>query len=289
MFDARFIPLHFTTDDGLTLYGREYGGPTAGRPPVVCLAGLSRNSRDFHQLASALAAENRRVIVLDYRGRGLSDWDPNPANYNIGREAQDVVLALRTLGIERAIFIGTSRGGLILHVLPVVAPGLIGASVLNDVGPVLETDGLRAIRDYLSARPEPKDFAQAARALRATHGDAFPILDDGGWADMAEAIFRDIGGRIVPDHDPALVEPLRATDFSQKLPDLWQQFEALGATPMMVIRGENSRLLSQATAEEMVRRHGAGAELVIAEGQGHAPVLHVGTLRSAIVGFIGRH
>ena len=136
------------------------------------------------------------MIALDYRGRGLSEWDPHPANYNIGREAQDILLVLKELGIEKAVFIGTSRGGLILHVLPILMPSLIAACVLNDVGPVVELDGLRAIRDYLTARPEPKDMAQAARALRATHGDDFPALGDGDWFDMAEAIFRRIERRI---------------------------------------------------------------------------------------------
>jgi pimeloyl-ACP methyl ester carboxylesterase len=148
---------------------------------------------------------------------------------------------------------------------------------------------LRAIRDYLSARPEPKDFAQAARALRATHGDAFPALADRDWADMADAMFRKINGRIVPDYDPALVEPLKVMDFNQPLPDLWQQFVVLAATPMLVVRGETSRLLSQETAEEMVRRCGSGAELVIAPGQGHAPVLHVGKARDAVARFVNRY
>lgn len=282
-----FQPFNFTADDGIALHGRIYGETNTGSPPIVCLAGLSRNSRDFHQLAGMLAARGRKVVTLDYRGRGLSAWDPNPANYNLIRESQDALQALAHLGITQADFIGTSRGGLILHFLPTMAPGLVRSVVLNDVGPVLEIEGLRRIRDYLAARPEPKDFAQAARALRATHGGDFPILTDKDWREMADAIFRDIGDQIVPDYDPMLVEPLKTMDLSKAPPDLWEQFKGLLPMPLLVIRGENSALLSIATVEEMLRRHGK-AEPVAAPGQGHAPLLHLPGIFEKIADFVDR-
>lgn len=282
-----FHPFQFTADDGVTLRGRIYGDRNTGMRPIVCLAGLSRNSRDFHPLATLLSARGREVITLDSRGRGLSDWDPNPANYNLLREAQDVLQAAAHLGITEADFIGTSRGGLILHFLPAMAPGLVRSIVLNDVGPVIELEGLRRIRDYLAARPEPKDFAQAARALKATQGGDFTILADADWVDMADAIFREIGGKIVPDYDPALVEPLKTMDFSQPPADLWEQFGSLSSIPLLIIRGENSTLLSSATVEEMLRRHG-GAEAAAAPGQGHAPLLHVNGLAGAVADFLDR-
>jgi pimeloyl-ACP methyl ester carboxylesterase len=282
-----FQPFHVAADDGIALHGRVYGRSNGGPPPVVCLAGLSRNGRDFHQLAGMLAARGRRVVTLDYRGRGLSAWDPNPANYNLIREAQDALQALAHLGITEADFVGTSRGGLILHVLPAMAPGLVRSIVLNDVGPVLEIEGLRRIKDYLSARPEPRDFAQAARALKATHGDEFTALDDGDWAEMADAIFRDIGGRIVPDYDPMLVEPLKTMDLGKAPPDLWEQFKGLAAIPLLVVRGENSSLLSVATVEEMLRRHGR-AQAITAPGQGHAPLLHLPGIAGRVADFLDR-
>ena len=151
-----FQPFHYRSDDGLTLHGRVYGHGNGGQPPVVCLAGLSRNSRDFHRFALMLAEEGRKVVTFDYRGRGLSDRDPDPANYNPGREAQDVLQGLSHLGIAAADFIGTSRGGLILHFLPAMAPDLVRSVVLNDIGPVIENEGLRRIRDYLSVRASPR-------------------------------------------------------------------------------------------------------------------------------------
>lgn len=284
-----FKPVHVRTDDGLMLYGRDYGDRSSSRLPVVCLAGLTRNSRDFHRIALTLADQGRRVVTLDYRGRGLSDRDPDGANYTIGREARDVIVALRALDIDRAIFIGTSRGGLILHVLPALMAGLIAACVLNDVGPVIEPEGLRGIRDYLAKRTEPADFDEAARGLKAVHGADFPALADSDWADMAHAIYRQTDGRIVADFDPALIAPLAAMDFEQPLPDLWPQFEALRGIPMLIVRGENSRLLSEQVAGEMVRRHEGGAELIMAHGQGHAPLLHVGSVKHALMAFIARH
>ena len=284
-----FTPLQFTSDDGLSLYGRDYGSGNSGRLPIVCLAGLSRNSRDFHQLAIWLASQGRRVVTLDYRGRGLSAWDPDPTNYNIGREAQDAVVALRALDISRAIFVGTSRGGLILHILPALAPGMIAACVLNDIGPVIEAAGLRVIRDYLSARAEPKDFIEAAHALEATNGADFPALRDDDWSDMAFAIFRETDGRIVPDYDPALVEPLKTMDMDQPLPDLWQQYQTLASIPMLIVRGENSKLLSADVAREMIQRHDPEIHLAIAGGQGDAPVLHIPDVRQQISDFIESH
>lgn len=269
-----FQPFRLTADDEVALYGRIYGDRNSGTTPVICLAGLSRNSRDFHQLAIILASRGRTVVTLDYRGRGLSAWDPNPANYNLLREAQDVLHAVAHLGIKEADFIGTSRGGLILHFLPAMAPGLVRSIILNDVGPVIDVEGLRRIRDYLSARPEPRDLAQAARALKATHGGDFTILTDQDWGEMADAIFREIGGKILPDYDPMLVEPLRSMDLSQPPPDLWQQFGSLSTIPLLVIRGENSSLLSTVTVRDMLEKHGR-ARAFTAPGQGHAPLLHL--------------
>jgi pimeloyl-ACP methyl ester carboxylesterase len=280
-----FEPFRFAADDGIELHGRSYGDRHGGLRPVICLAGLSRNGRDFHQLANLLAARGRTIVTLDYRGRGLSAWDPNPANYNLLREAQDVLQAAGHLGIREADFIGTSRGGLILHFLPAMAPGLVRKAVLNDIGPVIATEGLRRIRDYLSARPEPKDFAAAARALKAAHGGDFTILTDVDWVEMAAAIFREIGGKIVPDYDPALIEPLKAIDFSQPSPDLWTQFRNLSSLPLLVIRGENSSLLSSKTVEDMLRTHGR-AKALVAPGQGHAPLLHLPGLAEAVARFL---
>ena len=282
-----FQHFRFAADDGTELHGRIYGDRHGGSTPIVCLAGLSRNSRDFHQVATLLARRGREVVTLDYRGRGHSAWDPNPANYNLLREAQDVLQAVAHLEITKADFIGTSRGGLILHFLPAMAPGLVRSMILNDVGPVIEAEGLLRIRNYLSARPEPEDFAEAARALKATHGEDFTILADHDWLEMADAIFRRVGGKILPDYDPALVEPLRSMDFSQPPPHLWEQFQTLSPIPLLIVRGENSSLLSSKTVQDMLRKHDR-AWAFTAPGQGHAPLLHLSGPAEAVAEFLDR-
>ncbi|MFL5018329.1 MAG: alpha/beta fold hydrolase [Rhizobium sp.] len=286
-FQERF----YASSDGLKLYARDYRPgevATAGRLPIVCLPGLTRNTRDFHPLALLLSRDTtapRRVIALDSRGRGNSAWDENKANYNLAIEAGDVIAACTTLGIERAIFIGTSRGGLILHLIAATRPDLLEAVILNDIGPVLEAEGLARIRDYLNSGRKPGDWNEAAVILKENHGASFTALAEEDWHEMALALYRDIDGRPVADYDPAIAEALKSIDFSQPLPDLWEQFESLGRLPLMLIRGENTSLLSLESAGEMARRH-SGLIRHTAEGQGHAPLLHLDNIPTAIRAFL---
>ncbi|MGX9991099.1 alpha/beta hydrolase [Rhizobium sp. WSM1274] len=286
-FQERF----YASSDGLKLYARDYRPgevATAGRLPIVCLPGLTRNTRDFHPLALLLSRDTtapRRVIALDSRGRGNSAWDENKANYNLAIEAGDVIAACTTLGIERAIFIGTSRGGLILHLIAATRPDLLEAVILNDIGPVLEAEGLARIRDYLNSGRKPGDWNEAAVILKENHGASFTALAEEDWHEMALALCRDIDGRPVADYDPAIAEALKSIDFSQPLPDLWEQFESLGRLPLMLIRGENTSLLSLESAGEMARRH-SGLIRHTAEGQGHAPLLHLDNIPTAIRAFL---
>lgn len=286
-FQERF----YTAFDGLRLYARDYlpdEAATSERLPVVCLPGLTRNARDFHPLALLLSRDTtaaRRVIALDSRGRGNSARDENKANYNLGIETGDVIAACTALGIERAIFIGTSRGGLILHLIATTKPDLLEAVILNDIGPVIEAEGLAQIRYYLNSDRRPADWSEAVDLLKETHGASFTALGEHDWREMALALYRNVGGRPVADFDPAIAEQLKSIDFSQSLPDLWAQFESLTPLRLMLIRGENSSLLSQETADEMVRRH-PGLALHNAENQGHAPFLHLGTIPAAIRAFL---
>ncbi|WHO72178.1 alpha/beta fold hydrolase [Rhizobium sp. BT03] len=286
-FQERF----YTSSDGLKLYARDYrpnDTASAARLPVICLPGLTRNTRDFHPLALLLSRDTtapRRVIALDTRGRGNSAWDENKANYNLAVEAGDVVTACAALGVERAIFIGTSRGGLILHLIAATRPDLLEAVILNDIGPVVEAEGLARIRDYLNGGRRPEDWNAAADIVKENHGASFTALDEEDWREMALALYRDVGGRPVADFDPAIAEALKSVDLSRPLPDLWEQFESLRPFPLMLIRGENTSLLSMETADEMARRH-PSLILQTAEGQGHAPLLHHGDIPTAVRAFL---
>lgn len=286
--DSGFSDFFYPAADGLSLHARIYGSADLAGWPVVCLPGLTRNCRDFHELALALSQQGlfpRRVVAFDYRGRGQSAYDAETKNYNVVTEANDVLAGLDALGIASAAFIGTSRGGLIVHVLGSLRPTALSAIVLNDIGPVIEAAGLAHIRDYLGKNPVPKSFAETVAALRKVHGPAFPDLAGDDWERMARALYREEAGGWVPDFDPKLVETLDGIDFSQPLPTLWPQFDELATVPMLTIRGANSRLLSTKTLAEMAARH-PGIQTITVNDQGHAPLLETGGLPHAIAHFI---
>ena len=289
--NAPFLEHQIPSPDGLTLYAREYGRDAPGaadRLPVVCLAGLTRNSRDFHPLAVMLSADTkapRRVITIDTRGRGGSSWDSDASRYTVPHEAGDVLTVLAALGISRAAFIGTSRGGLILHVLAAVQPQLLAAVILNDVGPAIGTEGLRHIQSYLGRRSRYESLVEAAEALKRVHGPAFPRLTDADWLEFAEATLKQTESGYEPDHDPAITAGMAALDLSQPLPELWEQFDLFAARPLMTIRGANSVLLTPEILGRMQARNPQMQTLIVAD-QGHAPLLHMGGTPAAIETFL---
>jgi pimeloyl-ACP methyl ester carboxylesterase len=287
---ADFQDFFYSAPDGLKLHARIYGEGTTETVPVVCLPGLSRNARDFHELALYLSRRDerpRQVVVFDYRGRGLSAYDRNWKNYDVRIEAADVAAGLIAAGIEKAHFIGTSRGGLIIHGLGSLRPTVLQSVVLNDIGPVVEGEGLAQIRSYLERSPKPKDMAEAVTIQRAAHGAAFPALTEADWQRFAEAIYREEKGRPFQDFDPALIKVVKTFDLDKPIPAIWQLFEALRGFPMLVIRGANSKLLSAATLAEMAHRH-PNCQTVTVEGQGHPPMLETGDLPQTIAGFFDR-
>jgi pimeloyl-ACP methyl ester carboxylesterase len=284
--DDDFSDFFYASSDGLQLHARIYGETNSGHWPVICLPGLTRNAQDFHELALYLSRRAaRKIVAFDYRGRGQSAYDPDISHYNVGVEAGDILAGLAALGIEEAAFIGTSRGGLIIHVLGAMRPTILRAIVLNDIGPVVEAGGLAHIRAYLERAPMPKTHAEALSAQRGAHGSDFPALAEADWERMVSALYRETDEGLVPDFDPKLVDTLAGLDLTQKLPDLWPQFEALAAIPMLAIRGANSKLLSADTLERMRKRH-PRVETITVEGHGHAPFLETGGLPGAIAAFL---
>ncbi len=223
--------------------------------PVVCLPGLTRTAADFEVLAERLSAAGRRVIALDYRGRGLSAYDPNPANYNVQVELGDALTVLDALDVLPAIFIGTSRGGILTMVLASVRPQAVAAAILNDIGPVIELSGLQRIKSYVGKLPAPENYADAAGLLREVFAASFPHLSDEDWLGFARRAFKQDDGRLVPTYDVKIAETLKDVGPETIVPDLWPQFDALAQVPVMVIRGALSDLLSAATVEAMSARH----------------------------------
>ena len=286
--DTGFTSLFCRAPDGLRLHARDYGAGrrTAGLP-VVCLPGLARNAADFHELALTLSAESRRVLALDYRGRGLSERDPDPSNYDVRVEANDVLGQLTVAGIDEAVIVGTSRGGLIAMALSAIRPALLRGVVLNDVGPVIEVRGLIRIRNYVGKLPSPRTLREAADLLRHTSGAQFPILGDEEWARLARRTWREEGGRLVPRYDPALTRGLDALDLEAPLPNLWPLFVGLTPFPVLAIRGANSDLLSAETLDAMRARHPRLTSLTV-PGQGHAPLLSDRPTLEAVTAFVRR-
>jgi len=284
-----FDDIYFTTRDGLRLYGRHYKARTkSARRPVLCLAGLTRNSRDFHDIATALSQHPltpRDVYTVDMRGRGLSDSDKDWRNYALPVELQDVIDFMTMTGLHDAGIIGTSRGGLITHVLAAAQPTRIGAVVLNDIGPVIDIDGLVRIAGYVGRAPLPKSWSDAARLVKDLTKRDFPGMTEAGAEKMARQLFNERNGKPAPGYDPQLSKCLSLLD--GPIPELWPQFEGLKRVPMMVVRGGNSDLLSRKTVDEMRRRHPRLTSIEV-PGEGHAPLLHDVPTINAILGFFAK-
>ncbi len=284
-----YLEFEYLSNDGLTLRGRRYGSRDWNRPlPVVCLAGLTRNSADFHKLAMALSnhpKHPRQVLALDYRGRGKSDFDPNWQNYDPLVEATDTISACEAAGFEDISLIGTSRGGIIAMILAAMRPGMLKQVILNDIGPEIDGVGWARIKTSLGRMKEPASWSEAVTLLRENLGSQFTGLEAQDWVDHARATFLDEGGRPKRNFDNGLLTSIKAQNFDEELPTFWPQFDGLRHLPLLVIRGGNSDLFSQATLESMAERH-PQMESIIVAGQGHAPMLHTGKLPDQIYRFL---
>jgi pimeloyl-ACP methyl ester carboxylesterase len=286
-FEERIV----ATVDWLALYARDYSPllPETGLP-VICLHGLTRNSRDFEVIAPRIAALGRRVVVPDMRGRGKSANDPDPAHYVPTVYAQDVLKLMDALDLAKAVFIGTSMGGLITLVIAATAPGRIAASVLNDVGPQLDPAGLSRIASYVGHVQPLASWAEAAEATRAVNGSAFPdrLDDEEFWSAFARRTHhvRD-DGQIELDYDPHIA--LAFADFDPDAPpaDFAPYFLALSAKPVLSVRGALSDILSE-TAVARMRGLNPALEAVTIENIGHAPMLDEPEAWDALLDFLAR-
>ncbi|MEL6298799.1 MAG: alpha/beta hydrolase [Pseudomonadota bacterium] len=276
-----------TVSGGVRVMARRYAaeGGNAGRRTAVCLAGLTRNGRDFDVLARALSTgpDARNVLTIDMRGRGGSDFDSDWRNYTIQTETADLIDVLTSEELDHVALIGTSRGGLIAMALAAIQPTRLGVVVLNDIGPIIEIDGLSRIAGYVGKMPAPDTWEEAASLCRRMAERDFPNVTDDGWDRIARQWFNDEGGRPVPGYDPAIAQTFAMT--KDGIPELWPQFTGLTRVPCLAIRGGRSDLLSEATVREMAQRHPHFRAHTVAD-EGHAPLLKDAQTLAVIAQFL---
>jgi pimeloyl-ACP methyl ester carboxylesterase len=273
--------------DGLRLHVRDYGLPAKSTVPVVCLPGLTRTTADFEELAPALAYAKlpRRVIAIDSRGRGQSAYDSDPKHYNLAIELADVVAVLTALQIGPAVFVGSSRGGILTMLLAVAQPGAIAGAVLHDIGPGIEAAGVARIKSYVGTLPRPRNFPEGAEILRQLFEAQFPKLPPEQWFGAARRTWKTDHGTLVPTYDVRLASTLAEFDVDRPMPPLWNEFDALARVPILVIRGANSDILSADTVNAMHARQ-PGLESIEVPDQGHVPLLEGAELLRRIAAFI---
>lgn len=299
---AAFDIRSWTNPDGMRLAYRAYPGDTA-RLPVICLPGLTRNARDFEDLAAHIARGGRRVLCPDLRGRGESDYARDPMTYQPPVYVQDLAGLFEAEGITRFIAVGTSLGGILTMMLAATNPGLIAGAVLNDIGPVIEADGLARIGDYVGQGRSYLTWMHAARGLRETMGEIYPDFTIEDWLRLAKRLMAlGTGGRIAFDYDMKIAVPIEAASEAREkaeaearasgttvapTPDLWPLFAALAPVPLVVVHGALSDILSAETAAAMAARH-PDCDLVTLPRVGHAPTLDEPEPRAAIDRLLAR-
>jgi pimeloyl-ACP methyl ester carboxylesterase len=287
---SEYAERYYLSHDGLRLFFRDYPGP-AGPTPVLCIPGLTRNSRDFDFIARHIAA-TRRVLCADLRGRGKSAYDPNWQNYTVPIETADMFRLLEAADAPRVVVLGTSRGGVIAMTIAMAKPEALAGAVLNDMGAQLEPDGLERIYQAMEAPPSFGAWDEAVQALKRAHNPRLANIAEGRWLEFAHALYRENEGRIVGDYDPNF--PLSVLELRGSNPrtdagavNLWKPFAALGTIPTLVLRGENSDLLS---AEMVTKMQAAKPDLaaVTVKDRGHVPFLDEPEALAAIDAFLRR-
>lgn len=283
-----YSEISYISDDGLRLFARDY--PAASGParlPVICIHGLTRNSADFEDVAPWIAAQGRRVLAVDVRGRGNSDYDPKPDRYTPVVYANDVITLAHDLGIARAVFIGTSMGGLITMTLAVRKSSLIAAAVLNDVGPALSERGLSRIRSYTGKGEQFTSWRQAADYISGINMVAFPANTAQEWERWARRAFREArDGTLAMRYDPNIAIPIRANKLKATSMGAHFAFRRLARRrPTLLIRGGLSDLIE---AEQANAMRAAAPRMLYAEvpGVGHAPMLSEPAAQDALRSFL---
>ncbi len=282
--DADWKGCNWVSRDGLQLFYRDYPG-SSGAPPLLCLHGLTRNSRDFDAFARRHAGAFR-IIAPDFRGRGMSDRDPVPARYVAPTYAADVLQLLDEIDVAEAVFVGTSLGGLVTMLIAGAQPDRIAAAILNDVGPELDQRGIDRIRTYVGKPMRFRDWNEAADYISAINGGLPASNSHADWVKAARRLCKQDGDAVIFDYDMAIAEPFTQSADATAF-DMWPLFRQLGKVPLLIVRGENSDLLTPETAAKMLDA-APGARLVTVPAVGHAPDLTEPAATAGIDAFLGQ-
>lgn len=279
---SNYHPFEYLSDDGRLLFARDYpAAPDA--PAVLCLHGLTRNSADFEPLCDVLASRYR-LIVPDQRGRGRSQWDSHPDNYQPLRYNRDMLALLEALDVDRVHIIGTSMGGIMGMLLAAEYPRLVVSLVLNDIGPEINMKGVRMIAEQVGQPPVYRDWNEAIAGVERNNAVSFPDYTSADWQDFARRICTETERGVVPDYDPAIGQVFVSAG-EAAAPDLWPVFGQLKALPILVIRGALSTILKASTCERMRAEH-PRLSLVELADRGHAPILNEAPALAAIESFL---
>jgi len=280
---AAFREVRFLAQDGRSLYYRDYGDPLSPPAPLLCLPGLTRNSKDFHALASRLAG-TRRVVCPDYRGRGQSERDGDPRNYHPLVSLIDMRHLMTVTGLDDAIVIGTSFGGFLAMGLAIIAPSCLRAVVLNDVGPEVSDKGMQRISGYVGTDSPQADWEAAVAELKRM----FPALageSRDALLDEARATWREgADGLLHFDWDTQLAKVVFGSSGEN---DPWVLFRGLHGLPVLALRGQLSDVLGAATLDRMAREH-PDLTAVTVPGRGHPLTLNEPEATEAIDAFLVR-
>ena len=262
---ATWTDRYWNSADGVKLHYRDHDG-NRDRPPILCIPGLTRNARDFAPVADRFAGD-WRVISIDLRGRGLSAFDPDPANYKPMVYVADILKMLDQLGIADAVFVGTSLGGICTMALALGDRERIAGALLNDVGPVIDPAGIDRIGTYVGKEVRFSSFDDAVDQMAARNHDIYPDYDCGEWERFVHRLVREDGGELRFDYDMAIAGNFES---AASAPDVWPLYHALDGRPVTILRGELSDLLSAEVADRMARELD-DVELVTVPRVGHAP------------------
>ena len=279
-FEERF----FETDDGLKLYCRDYAAPTPSAATVVCLHGLRRNSRDFHDLAP-VRKQHFRVLVPEQRGRGRSAYDTLPSRYNLMQYVHDTYAMLVAFQCERVSVVGTSMGGLMTFALNALYPQLIHRAIINDIGPDIAAAGLERIQSYVGVAGPFDNWDEATAYVRSISKSIFPDWQPAQWAAVARQCYVEEDNQIIADYDPKIGEALSQQDTGAESSALWSLFETLRDVPLLLIRGALTDLLSEACVQAMQDR-AKRLELLTVPNVGHAPMLTEAEVPETIMAFL---